>query len=68
MPVIVSREHHGTWLEPGSLPEISAQGMFRPWPATDMVCVAVGMRVNDASCDEADCIKPIVGPIDLFTD
>ena len=68
MPVIVGRDHHGPWLEPGSLPEVSAQGMFRPWPAADMLSVAVGTRVNNASCDESDCIKPLVGPVDLFTD
>ncbi|MCH7667498.1 MAG: SOS response-associated peptidase [Acidobacteria bacterium] len=68
MPVILRRDHHGSWLEPGSLPGISAQVMFRPWPAADMVSVAVGMRVNDVSCDESDCIKPLVGPVDLFTD
>jgi len=68
MPVILDRAHHGPWLEPGSLPETLARVMFRPWPAADMVCVAVGMRVNNASCDEPDCIEPLVKPVDLFTD
>ncbi len=66
MPVILGRNHHGSWLDPGSPPETSAQVMFRPWPAADMASEAVGMRVNDASYDQPECIKPLVGPVDLF--
>jgi putative SOS response-associated peptidase YedK len=67
MPVILGRDHHHPWLAPGSLPEASARAIFRSWPAADMVSEAVGMRVNDASYDESDCIEPLVGPVDLFT-
>lgn len=67
MPVILGHQDHGPWIGPGPLDEATTGLMFRPWPAADMASEAVGMRVNDVSCDEPQCIRPLVGPVDLFT-
>lgn len=67
MPVILGRNHQADWLQPGRLSESSARAIFQPWPAADMRSEAVGIRVNDVVCDEPDCIKPLAGPVDLFT-
>ena len=66
MPVILDKGHHAAWLR-GRLPNATAQTIFEPWPAADMLSKAVGMRVNSASCDEPGCIRALDGPADLFT-
>jgi putative SOS response-associated peptidase YedK len=68
MPVILSKNHHADWLRPERLSNSLAQAMFQPWPAADMLSEPVGMGVNDASHDQPNCIRPLEGPVDLFTD
>lgn len=67
MPVIVRPEDYSSWLAGGRLPDGSARKILGPWPSESLTAQAVGLRVNDPSADDRSCVRPLQGPVDLFT-
>jgi putative SOS response-associated peptidase YedK len=56
MPVIISPEHFGQWLDP-TVPGESVTSLLRPYPAQDMEAYPVGLRVNSPKNDDASLIE-----------
>ncbi len=58
MPVIVSPDDRGTWLEEDGGGRESAR-LLRPYPAEEMVLEPVGTRVNSVHNDDPSCLVPV---------
>jgi putative SOS response-associated peptidase YedK len=58
MPVVLSREDEGTWLEPGPLPGDELKRLFKPFPSEKMDAHPVSRAVNDVSNDSPDLVRP----------
>jgi len=58
MPVILSPEHYGWWLEPKRFEPEFLKTLLRPYPAEDMECQSVSKLVNNANNDGPECIAP----------
>jgi putative SOS response-associated peptidase YedK len=56
MPVILSPEHHGFWLDPASKDPEKLAAVLQPYPAAGMVCQPVSLAVNDPRHDAPDII------------
>jgi putative SOS response-associated peptidase YedK len=62
MPVILSREDEGIWLEPGALAAAERERILRPFPPERMETYPVSRQVNDLSKDSVDLIRPLPQP------
>lgn len=59
MPVILSPEAYGEWLEPQVLEPTRLAELLRPHPDEGMEAFAVGLRVNSPANDDERCIAPL---------
>jgi len=59
MPVILSPEHYGWWLEPKRFEPDFLKTLLRPYPAEEMDCHSVSKLVNSAKNDSPECLKPV---------
>ena len=57
MPVIVSQEQYGAWLDPES-PEGVVRRLTSPFPAELMSAWRITRRVNDPDADDATVLEP----------
>ncbi len=58
MPVILRPEDYEEWLDPAVRKAELLLQYFQPFASGEMTASAVGMRVNDPACDDADCLSP----------
>lgn len=61
MPVILSGDHVGTWLDPSSTDSM-LQDLMRPGPAEGMDAWEVSTLVNSPGNDVPHCITPVTRP------
>jgi putative SOS response-associated peptidase YedK len=66
MPVILRREDHQLWLDPGVREAEAVQGLLAPYPAELMRGVPVEPVANNVKNDGPECIKPIPEQRELF--
>ncbi len=66
MPVILSPQDFGLWLEPERTDPTALETLLTPYPADAMQALAVSTRVNSPSCDDPDCVKPITSESELW--
>jgi len=59
MPVIVSPEAYGQWLDPALTDDDRLTGLLRPYAASAMVAYPVTKRVNNPANNDAGCIEPL---------
>jgi len=59
MPVILEREHHDFWLDPGMKNLEAVCELLKPHSAHTMRCYPVSSRVNNAANDDEQCSTPI---------
>jgi putative SOS response-associated peptidase YedK len=59
MPVILSRDGYGLWLDPAFQDTRSVSQMLKPFNAALMRRYPVSTRVNHVLNDDADCAKPV---------
>jgi putative SOS response-associated peptidase YedK len=59
MPVIVSPEDYGQWLDPSLADAERLTGLLRPYPASAMVAYPVTRRVNNPANNDPGCIEPL---------
>jgi len=60
MPVILSREAHGAWLDPAAEPG-ALTGLLAPYPAGEMEAYSVSTWVNSPAHDDPRCVEPLPG-------
>ena len=65
MPVMLSLEDEGSWLEPETSPEQLAK-LLRPYAARDMRAWPVSRLVNSAASEGPELIEPVATQGDLF--
>jgi putative SOS response-associated peptidase YedK len=58
MPVILTPENYGVWLDPGFEEKEALSDLLRPYPSEEMEAYAVSRRVNKPSNIEASVIEP----------
>lgn len=58
MPVILAREHYGTWLNGDTAPEERA-ALLAPFPAEAMRAYPISSRVNSPRNDDAALLDPV---------
>jgi putative SOS response-associated peptidase YedK len=56
MPVILSSEDYGRWLDPNVQGSQSLSDLLRPFPDESMQAILVSTRVNSAKIDDEFCI------------
>ena len=59
MPVILPREHHDLWLDPGFSKVSELQSLLLPFPAEQMRRYRVSERVNSVKYDDAECAREV---------
>jgi putative SOS response-associated peptidase YedK len=59
MPVILSREHMKTWMDPALEKPDELAHIFTPYPASGMEAYEVSRKVNKVAFDAPDCIDPV---------
>ena len=59
MPVILSPEQYGAWLDPGPRDAAELAGLLTPYPAEDMKAQAVSTLVNQVANDAPACVEPM---------
>jgi putative SOS response-associated peptidase YedK len=59
MPVIVSPEKYGHWLDPSLRDSNSLAPLLVPFPAEEMIAYPVSPRVNSPATDDAECVAPL---------
>jgi putative SOS response-associated peptidase YedK len=60
MPVILSSEDYGRWLDPNVQGGQSLSDLLRPFPDAPMQAIPVSTRVNSAKIDDMLCINPLL--------
>ena len=60
MPVILSPNDYGAWLDPANQDSDSLRYLFEPFPASELIDTKVNPIVNNARSDTPDCIEPII--------
>lgn len=63
MPVVLSAEHFAAWLDPKDKKPENLLGLIKPFPAEQMECWPVSIRVNSPNVDDPDLLTPITDPI-----
>jgi putative SOS response-associated peptidase YedK len=58
MPVILPREAHQEWLDPGERAPDSLQHLLGPYPAIEMMAYPVTTLVNNPRNDLPEVIEP----------
>ncbi len=58
MPVILSRERFGLWLDPDEREPKHLLPLLAPYPADRMAATAVSTKVNSARNDGPGCVEP----------
>lgn len=61
MPVIISREDRGLWLDPEVHDPRTLQPLLKPYPSEEMETWDVSTRVNSPANDGSELIKPVTG-------
>jgi putative SOS response-associated peptidase YedK len=59
MPVLIEPEDYATWLDTGLQRSDALQHLLRPYDADKLAAYPVGMQVNNARYDEADCVVAV---------
>jgi putative SOS response-associated peptidase YedK len=62
MPVILERDSHDLWLDPGMKNMGAASDLLKPYDALKMKCYPVSTRINHAANDDEECSKPVEIP------
>jgi putative SOS response-associated peptidase YedK len=57
MPVILSSEDYGRWLDPNVQGWQPLSDLLRPFPDVSMQAIPVSTRVNSAKIDDALCVE-----------
>jgi putative SOS response-associated peptidase YedK len=55
MPVILARGGYDAWLDPGFRKVAELQPLLKPYPADAMRRYRVSQRINQVTCDDAEC-------------
>jgi len=58
MPVIISEENYGTWLDTANPPQ-KAQALLAPYPADRMEAYPVSTMVNSPANDSEELVRPV---------
>jgi putative SOS response-associated peptidase YedK len=66
MPVILPRETHDLWLDPGVEDSPRLVPLLVPYPAEPMAAYPIGTLVNNPRHDDPRCIEQIEGRRELF--
>lgn len=59
MPVILTREAEGLWLDPAIQDPTQLLPLLKPYPAEGMELYPVSTRVNNPAHEGSDCIEPL---------
>jgi putative SOS response-associated peptidase YedK len=59
MPVILSPEDYGRWLDPNVQGGQSLSDLLRPFPDSPMQAIPVSIRVNSVKNDDKLCIEKL---------
>ena len=62
MPVILSAENHGEWLDPAQGSPERLHALLIPHPPEEMEAYRVSVRVNNPANDDLLCAKPAAAP------
>src|SRR5580704_7565067 len=62
MPVILDRDNHAQWLDPGMTNVEALSEMLKPYNARLMRCFPVSCRVNSVVNDDEGCSMPVEHP------
>jgi putative SOS response-associated peptidase YedK len=62
MPIVLSRDTHSVWLDPGLTDASQAIDLARSLAATDLVYHTVHPRVNSSRSEGAELIEPFANP------
>jgi putative SOS response-associated peptidase YedK len=57
MPAILAPADHAAWLDPAERDPERLGPLLRPYPAAEMIAVAVSPRVNDPRNDDPQCLE-----------
>ena len=66
MPVILSREDHQAWLDPGNQDQDSLRALLVPCPDDQLTCRPVSNHVNNPRHDDEQCIRETPTEQELF--
>jgi putative SOS response-associated peptidase YedK len=58
MPVILPRDGYDAWLDPDAKPGL-LKSLLAGKPNAQLVAVPVSTRVNDVTCDDPECARPV---------
>lgn len=59
MPVIISPENYNHWLDPAERDTSKIGSLMKPWDSNEMDAYEVGILVNSAGYNSAECINPL---------
>lgn len=59
MPVIISPENYNHWLDPVERDTSKIGSLMKPWDSNEMDAYEVGILVNSAGYNSAECINPL---------
>ena len=59
MPLILRPEDYDVWLDPKVRDPERLTSLLRPFPAEEMVAIAVSPRVNSPANDDASLLEPV---------
>ena len=59
MPVILEKDAHALWLDPGEKGPQELQHLLKPYPAGEMVAFPVSTHVNSPNNDSPACVLPL---------
>jgi len=59
MPVIISPENYGLWLDPAEKDASKINALMKPWYSKDMDAYEVSTLVNSPGHNSAECINPL---------
>ena len=66
MPVILAREDHQAWLDPGNQDQDSLRALLVPCPDDQLTCRPVSSHVNNPRHDDEQCIRETATEQELF--
>ncbi len=61
MPVILSKEAYGRWLDPELQDKEELLSFLRPYPGGELIAEPVSTLVNSPRNDSPQCVEPIAG-------
>lgn len=59
MPVILPKDHHDAWLDPGMNNVQVVSELLKPYDSRLMQCYPVGTRINHVTNDDEECSRPV---------